>query len=151
MRRPPDARCSGMFYGLRAEQKGGKRRRISFNVSFQPAKLPSWSSWQSLKKSRSCWFPQARCQRRDEQSAPLNPADSQWAADRHLQDTWYCIFHLQSLSPGTSPSLRISPALARRKTLSLLCNATPPHTATCLCKWNHEHFGNTTYSFTFKW
>lgn len=92
--------CSGMVYGFKARQKKAqkKKRRIGFNVSFQPAKLPSWTSWQSLKKSQSCWFLQACYQRWYEERAPLslavNPMDSRWATERHLQDIWYCIFPL---------------------------------------------------------
>lgn len=105
MQRRPDARraCSGKVYGLRAEQKKAtkKRRRISFSVSFQPARnsLVDVLTVIKKKKSRCCWFLQAHCQRWYEESAPLspavNPTDSRWATERHLQDIWYCIFHLR--------------------------------------------------------
>lgn len=36
---------------------------------------------------------------------PVNPQDSHWATEGHLQDTWYCIFPLRYISTAVSSAL----------------------------------------------
>lgn len=125
VRRPPDARwvCSGMVYGLKAENKMAKKNPKEDQFQFL-SNLTEFPHGCPDRKNRSCWFLQARCQRCCEQSAPLSPAVN--PRDLLLSHRRTPAGHLiQYISPlslgaGTSPSLHISSALAEGKRAPVL-------------------------------
>lgn len=127
VRRRPDARwaCSGMVYGLRAEQKRAqkKKSRIGFNVSFRAAKVPSWMSWQSLKKLEllipSGTLPEVVWRECPSKSCSKSHG---FPLSRRETPAGYMILYISSqpLRSGTSLSRRISSALTRQKPLSSL-------------------------------
>lgn len=122
MGRRPDARwaCSGMVYGLRAEQKKSQKEEDQFQCFFPTCQNSLMDVLTFIKKSWSCWFLQARCQRWYGESARLspvvNPRDSHWASPRHLQDIWYCIFHFSLWAQA-----QLSFNTAKHLMISLLC------------------------------
>lgn len=112
----------GLWIKVWAEK--GKKRRIGFRVSFQPAKIPSWTSWQSLQKKLELLIPSGV-----QPEVVWRECTSKSCSKSHgsMLSHWetpagYMIQYISSqpLSSGTSPSLRIRLALTWRKTLSSL-------------------------------
>lgn len=85
----------------------GKKRRFGFSVSFQPAKLPSWTSWQSVQKQPGLLIPSGTLPEVVwRESNPKSGSKSHGFTLSHRETpAGYMILYIspQSLSPGASP------------------------------------------------
>ena len=113
----------GLWIKSWAEKGTKKKSRIGFNVSFRAAKVPSWMSWQSLKKLEllipSGTLPEVVWRECPSKSCSKSHG---FPLSRRETPAGYMILYISSqpLRSGTSLSRRISSALTRQKPLSSL-------------------------------